>query len=459
MTHRPNTETPTDAAERGAIGGGRTTRGAASRLWSVPFAIIIAISFFLFVTGQGLNGGLAVYVERIGGTATFAGALSAVFSAAAAITRLALGPVVDARGRMIVTSCGTLALACGTLLAGLVVNDAALVVARIVQGAGFAAATTAVATAAADALPPSRMGEGIGYYGLGQAVAMSFGPALALAILGTDPPQNLFFVLTGTTTIAFALSVACRYERRPSLLPPEAVYRRRAERAGNGTPACKASHSAADKAQSRPVEGEPPARTPARTSAPARGLRSLFEPHAVPGAAPLLLMSAATGFAISFVGLYGERIGILNAGLFFTLSAVSMIAVRVKSKSFMDVTLPITIYGITIACGIAAFALLLLSPTAEPLFYLAGLFYGVFLGLGMPVNQSVAVKNTPPERWGAANALVLLANDIGIGGASLIWGMVNDSLGFSASIIGAICCMAASYAVAWIAYPAEAKRR
>lgn len=424
-----------------ATDNARPASSTASKLWSATFVIVVLISFTLFAIGQGLNAGMSVYVERIGGTATFSGVLSIVFSVAAAGTRLALGPVIDARGRMIVATGGAIVLACGTIACGVVVNDAALVVARVAQGIGFAAASTAAATAAADALPPSRMGEGIGYYGLGQAVAMSFGPALALAILGVDPPQLLFFVLTAMTAIVGALAIGCRYERTPEILPADAVYRRRAE----------AADRARRNAEQETGDSEPRAAAPARP----RGPRALFEPRALPGALPLMFMGAAVGFAISFAGLYGERIGVGGAGLFFTLSAVSMIVVRLKSKSFMDTARPIWIYGATIGCGIVAFALLLASPQLHPLFYLAGLFYGVYLGLGVPVNQSVAVKNTPPERWGAGNALVLLMNDLGIGVASLVWGVLNDAVGFAASIGASIGCMVVSYLLARALYPKD----
>ena len=59
---------------------------------------------------------------------------------------------------------------------------------------------------------------------------------------------------------------------------------------------------------------------------------------------------------------------------------------------------------------------------------------------------------------GATNALYQLANDIGIGTASVIWGIVNDAAGFSVTIICVMCCIVASFAVAFFAYPKEKKR-
>lgn len=102
--------------------------------------------------------------------------------------------------------------------------------------------------------------------------------------------------------------------------------------------------------------------------------------------------------------------------------------------------------------------MLLAAPYGEPVFLASGIFYGLATGISLPLNQSVAVKNTPPERWGAANALFLLANDIGIGFASVIWGVINDSFGFQTSIVCVIVCLIASYASAWIVYPARDKR-
>lgn len=102
--------------------------------------------------------------------------------------------------------------------------------------------------------------------------------------------------------------------------------------------------------------------------------------------------------------------------------------------------------------------MLLAAPYGEPVFLASGIFYGLVTGISLPLNQSVAVKNTPPERWGATNALFLLANDIGIGFASVIWGVINDSFGFQTSIVCIIVCLIASYASAWIVYPARDKR-
>lgn len=469
------------------------SRGGSPReqLWSTTFVLVVASTLCCFMVGQGLNSSTSVYVALYGGTAAYAGVLAAVFSGAAAVARLLSGPLIDGRGRRIVMLFGFAVLIVGTVGPLFTHDVVPFVVFRILQGAGFSAVTTASATAAADALPASRMGEGIGYYGLGQALSMSIGPALALALVSTDPPENLFVGVTAIAVVGLSMIFLCRYEKHPEMLPEEAVYRRRleegeseaartgaaeagkeskqveasedgkrAEAAGaleaagraGAAEAVEAAETTTSTAQSR-MEGRPK-----RESIASR----IFEKHALPGTLPMIVLSPAFGFVIFFVGLYGASLGVGNAGLFYTLSAVSMILVRLKSGAFMDRFAPIAILPVALACGLVAFAMLVAcgtvldgAPVRDAVFNLSGIVYGFCIGIALPLNQSVAVKNTPPERWGAANALFQLANDVGIGGACVIWGIVNDCFGFPVTICCAMCCIAASYFVARAVYPKE----
>ena len=416
-------------------------RGESPReqLWSTTFVLVVVSTLCCFMVGQGLNSSTSVYVALYGGTAAYAGVLAAVFSGAAAVVRLLSGPLIDGRGRRIVMLAGFAVLIVGTVGPLFTHDVAPFVVFRILQGAGFSAVTTASATAAADALPASRMGEGIGYYGLGQAIAMSIGPAFALALVSMDPAENLFIGATAAAALGLALIFFCRYEKHPEMLPEEAVYRREREE--------KRTRSEGAKSEGARREGF---------------ISRIFEKRALPGTLPTLVIAPAFGFVIFFVGLYGTSLGVGNAGLFYTLSAVSMVIVRLKSGAFMDRFAPIKILPVALAFGVVAFAMLIAcgtvldgSPARDAVFYLAGIVYGPCIGIVNPLNQAVAVKNTPPERWGAANALFQLAIDVGIGGACVIWGLVNDSFGFPVTICCVICCAVASYFVARAVYPKE----
>lgn len=480
------------------------------RLWTPMFTVVVLATLASFMMGQGANAGTSVFLVRVGGTATYVGFLAVVFSVAAAAARFVAGPLVDRRGRRVVAVGGAALMVLGTLGPLLSEELVPFVLWRFLQGAGFSAATTALATAAADVLPQERLGEGIGYYGLGQAVSMSFGPALALMLASTNPPENLFVGLTCCSAVALALGLLVRYEHDPEGLPPSSEYRQRWERryglaagrrmvegdaalagavdAGAGAVAgeavaerrliaeelegCEAGVARAEQVEvGAEAAGDVPAGGTLAAPVKLGLLSAVLEPKALPGTIPMLAISPAFGFGIFFVGLVGTTMGVGSPGLFYTISAISMIAVRLGAGRFMDRTSAIRIFAVAVATGLAGYGLLLgavgLAGTgagagavgvAEGLYYAAGLPYGVSIGLAIPVNQAVAVRNSPVERWGAANALFMLASDVGIGISCLAWGLVNDAFGFSATMVCVMGCLLASLALAWACYPPADKR-
>ena len=415
-----------------------TVEAKQSRLWTPVFVSIVLLTLCCFIVGQGLNAGTSVYLAYRGETAALAGIGAAAFSAAAAVSRIVFGPFADVRGRVIVITIGSVILLAGTAGAAVFSDLSLFVLWRLLQGAGFAAVTTAAATAAADVLPAERLGEGIGYYGLGQAIAMSIGPALAIFLVSTDPAENLFRGLSISAAAVFLISFCCHYEKRPERLPETSTYRRIANRRTE------------QEQRQQKYEGV---------------LHRIFEPGALAGALPMMVICPTFGFGIYFTGLLGTKLGVANAGLFYTVSAVAMILIRLSSRTFMDRTPAIGLHAASALAGIVFCAMLVAAEqiaagnaARDALFYLAGIPYGLCLGMALPVNQTVSVKNSPPERWGAANGLFLLLNDVGIGIAAIIWGITNDLLGFTATLGFVALLVFASVIVAWFTYPASEKR-
>ena len=475
-----------------------TAEAKQSRLWTPVFVSIVLLTLCCFIVGQGLNAGTSVYLAYRGETAALAGIGAAAFSAAAAASRIVFGPFADVRGRVIVITIGSVILLAGTAGAAVFSDLSLFVLWRLLQGAGFAAVTTAAATAAADVLPAERLGEGIGYYGLGQAIAMSIGPALAIFLVSTDPAENLFRGLSISAAAVFLISFCCHYEYKPERLPETSTYRRiakqRAEQeqkqrkdagvstiAGDSAEAEAGSAASTDGGTDISAAVGAKAATSARADAHARSnaepdatarkgatggfFHRIFEPGALAGALPMMVICPTFGFGIYFTGLLGTKLGVANAGLFYTVSAVAMILIRLSSRTFMDRTPAIRLHAASALAGIVFCAMLVAAEqiaagnaARDALFYLAGIPYGLCLGMALPVNQTVSVKNSPPERWGAANGLFLLLNDVGIGIAAIVWGVTNDLLGFTATLGFVALLVFASVIVAWFTYPASEKR-
>ncbi|MDO4502282.1 MAG: MFS transporter [Coriobacteriia bacterium] len=404
------------------------------RLWTPMFIMIIGVALCCFMMGMGLNSGTTVYMTSAGYGSSLAGVMALVFSLAAAVARLFAGVIIDAGKCSLAYVSGLAILVVGTLLCAFFDNVWVIGIARVLQGVGFSLGTTAQSAAAADVLPEERLGEGIGYAGLGQALAMSVGPALALFLVGTDPAANLFYGLALVGMVGLVISLNARYERKVQKLPPTCAYRRRWERRQQGG------------------EVEPERK---------RGLRdvlNIFEPRALPGALPMCILCPMTGFGIFFVGAYGAHLGYGGAGLFFTVAAVVMVVIRLSSKSFMDRVPAIKVFAAACLAGLVCCGLLMASGVSQVLFVAAGVFYGASMGLSLPINQTVMSRNTPSERWGAANALFWLLYDVTIGVFSAVWGVLNESFGYPVTLWCVVALIVLSFVCACVVYPADQKR-
>lgn len=429
-------------------------RETKDKLWTPTFVMIIIVALMAFMTTQGLNAGTTIYIDRTGGTALFSGYLASAFSVMAGVARLTSGALMDVRGRRVFILGGAILLFVSTLGPLAIGGDTAMIVWRVLQGAGFGTITTAISTAAADVLPIARLGEGIGYFGLGQALAMAIGPAFAIGLATMEPPELIFCGLAVTAGVALVFALIANYEKNPLSLPETSAFRKRWEEKN----AAQSQREAASAAVTIQEDVQEKARHESFVS-------RIFERGALAGAIPFCFINPVFGFCIYFVALYGTTLGVGNPGLYFTFTAISMIAVRLKSGSFMDRVDSIVVYTVAVIGGTIACVMLIVSGTfaqdagfTEPVFYAAGIAYGLCTGLSMPVCQTVAVKGTPPERWGAANGLFLLSQDVGICIAVIIWGAINDAFGFQASLVGCILCIAASYVAAWICFPPRRKR-
>ena len=111
------------------------------KLWSLIFVLIIALTFCCFVMGQGLNSGTSVFLAGQGYGASLAGVLALVFSIAAALARLFVGPVIDNGKCSLVIIAGIAILIAGTALSAVVQGIPLFTISRLLQGVGFGAAT------------------------------------------------------------------------------------------------------------------------------------------------------------------------------------------------------------------------------------------------------------------------------------------------------------------------------
>lgn len=253
---------------------------------------------------------------------------------------------------------------------------------RLAHGIGFGIASTLYATLAAELVPSSRRGEGMGYFTLGATFAMALAPLFGLWLYECYQAEGLFLAGTAVQFLAFLIVLLIHK-------PLEAT----------------AVAEPADTAGSFPI-------------------RPLLIPCFLS-----LLLGISMGGVMSFITLLAQEHHFANPGLFFLISASSVFLVRTFSGRIYDRL------GAPYVIGPAAFFLVLamvLLSSNKPSFLLAAALYGIALGALFPALQTWLLQLAPPDKKSIANATFYNSLDIGVGGGSFILGFVAGDQSFAA---------------------------
>lgn len=398
--------------------------GRAERIWTFVFLDIIALSMIASIICHALYGALPLYVESLGGKAAFSGLLTAVFALAAGVGRILTGTLSARYGCRIVLIVGGIVMALANFAPLLLPGLGVLLAVRFFQGVGFSGISTASANASAEVLPRRRLGEGMGYYGLGHSFATVIGPSLGYALFhfGQNSAWGNDVLWYGVASLSLSLILlawVCRYT--PNL----------EEESNENTPQTQEAHKTHDALQ---TQDAPPAQDPQpHLSIWSRITSSFFEPGALSMAFVCGLFMFSCSFYSSFLMLFAQRNEIANPQLFFLGTAIAMFAVRLFAGKLGDRFPPIRVLVPTLGFGMLSFFLTIPANSAAMLF-VSGTLYGISVGLGFPLLNTMAYRLTAPSRWHASTATFFLGCDIGWASGSYAWGVVIDAFGFTCAL-------------------------
>lgn len=271
---------------------------------------------------------------------------------------------------------------------------------RIFHGFSFGMLTTAGNTLVIDVMPSSRRGEGLGYYGVTNNLAMAFGPMAGLFVIASGNYTLLFLtsLITGSVGLILASLV-----RAPRKILEKTEFKLSADRFFLK-----------------------------------EGLRACFA---------FFLLAMPYGMTTSYMALYAREVGIThNAGLFFTVMAAGLISSRLHSGKRVDrgfVTETIRL-GICIAF-IGAVGEALLSSVASwsisaayVTYFVTAFLFGYGYGTMFPAYNTLFINLAPNSRRATANATYLTGWDVGIGGGMLVGGMISESGYLYCYVLGAV---------------------
>ena len=185
------------------------------KLWTRNFLALIGANGFLFAGFHFLLPTITIYASSLGATGLQLGLIGGSFGYSAIFIRLFTDTGVRTFGKKkcLYAGLGLCILAVLGYLFFTSIN--AIILARVIHGFGFGLSTTFAAAMAADVIPASRRGEGIGYFGMGSTVAMALAPALGLWLL-EESPALLFAASMSFSAAAILMAWLCRTKKAPA---------------------------------------------------------------------------------------------------------------------------------------------------------------------------------------------------------------------------------------------------
>ncbi|MVP02376.1 MFS transporter [Paenibacillus lutrae] len=374
-----------------------------AKLWTKSFIILTLSYFLLFLCLQMLLSPFPAYVKEQFGSGDFVLSLvTSIFAISAIISRFATAALLRRVHRNTLLICGVAIATASTAAYSFAGSVGMLLFLRACFGVGFGMTSTVMPTLVSQIIPPRRIGEGIGYFGLSSSLAMSVGPTIGLAVIGGYG----FGPLTVLGTAAAALILPLLLFTRS--IPPQPA-------AAMAPPAAEAASagSAADP-------------SPAKNGRKRSGLgRKLLLPALLN-----TLLSLTYGGLLSFIALYGKEVHLEQIGLFFLFNAITVLVVRPISGRLFDSKghAAVMIPG---ALLLIASLFILSMATSMPMLIVSALLYGLGFGAVQPTTQAWMLSETPAEQHGTANSMFYNSIDFGVAVGSMLLGVIASSTSYA----------------------------
>lgn len=254
------------------------------RLVTPSYCFILAANFLLYFGFWLLIPVLPFYLSEVFSTSNSTiGIILSCYTVAALCIRPFSGYLLDSFARKplyLLAYFIFMAMFAGYIIAG---SLALFILFRIIHGVSFGMVTVGGNTVVIDIMPSSRRGEGLGYYGLSNNIAMAVGPMSGLFLHDAGMSYTSIFCCSLGSCIA---GLICASLVKTPYKPP--------------------------------VKREP------------ISLDRFILLKGIPAGISLLLLSIPYGMTTNYVAMYAKEIGInATTGFFFTFMAVGMAISRI----------------------------------------------------------------------------------------------------------------------------------
>ena len=372
------------------------------RLVTPGYCFILAANFLLYFGFWLLIPVLPFYLSEIfnAGNSTI-GIILSCYTVAALCIRPFSGYFLDSFARKplyLLAYFIFMTMFAGYIIAGSLVL---FILFRIIHGVSFGMVTVGGNTVVIDIMPSSRRGEGLGYYGLSNNIAMAVGPMSGLFLHDAGMSYTTIFCCSlGSCIAGFICASLVKTPYKP------------------------------------PVKREP------------ISLDRFILLKGIPAGISLLLLSIPYGMTTNYVAMYAKEIGInATTGFFFTFMAVGMAISRIFSGKIVDKGKITQV--ISVGLYIVVFSFFLLSAcvyiinwnsmACGIIFFAVALLLGVGFGIMFPAYNTLFVNLAPNNQRGTATSTYLTSWDVGIGIGMLTGGYIAEVSTFDKAYLFGAC--------------------
>ncbi len=355
-------------------------------LYTPPF-FAMAFANFCNLTSLSTFFLFPLYVTQRGGNQVDVGVIMGIFALASVLCRPWVSEMIDRMGRKWTFSTGALIMSimplAYTLFQGSVKDFLwPLLFVRVLHGVGFALCFTAAFTCVADLIPPGRLNEGVGMFGVSGLIGAALGPLIGEWIIRYWGFDSLFYFAALTPFLGVLVQ-----------LPVEETHFRAARVASS----------------------------------------SFFKVFAMPR---MLLVAAfsflfGVGIAASngFVSPFAGEQGVAFISIYFIAYSLAAIMTRLVGSRIADRYGEGRILPYAFFITGAGF-LILVFLGGEVLLLCAGLMAGCGHGLLYPSLNALALRDAQPHIRGKITGAFTGSVDAGIFFGSLLLGFIGEYAGF-----------------------------
>ena len=329
------------------------------------------------------NSILSIYADHLGASAAVIGMVVSSFGISSVLFRLISAPIMDTYNRKYVVISAAFLMSAAFGGFSISTSIPMIVCFRLLQGCSMAFGNACCLAMVADMLPKEHYNSGLGYYSLAQVVCTAIAPSIGLELVKLTGYRTTYLLAAGFMLVAGLLTCLIRTDFK-------------------------------------------------RTKRLKLSLNNVIAREAMLPAVLQFLMIFSGTTVMSFLYLScGERGITGNVGLYFTVSAITMLITRPIVGRLTDKFGLIKISVPAIICSILSMFIISYSTTLFGI--LSAAFISAFgQGAFSPAIQALAMKSVTTDRRGTASSTNYIAQDLGAMAGASFAGQIIQLTGFTA---------------------------